>query len=149
MSIILPEWLVINSVNLGVHNRKAEDIVALLGAEANGENRRIPSVAGRRAYQWHTDELVESVRVKIRGDIDEDGVPLVPSARAGLATMLASLKASIYTGSSAVTRPAEIHLANGSVLTAPVQVLKFSPVSTGPVSAVVLLQVVVPSGSFS
>ena len=149
MSIVLPEWLVINSINLGVHNRKAEDILPLLGVEADGENRRIPSMAGQRGYLWETDQLVESIRVKIRGDIDEDGVPLAPSARAGLATLIASLKASIYTGSTAVSHPAEIHLADSSVLTADVQVPKFSPVSTGPLTAVVLLQVVVLDGAFT
>lgn len=151
MTTILPEWLVINSVNLGTHNCKAEDILHLLGGSADGENRRLPRATGRRPYRHWQDEIVETVRIKVRGDVDADGVPIVGSPRAGLATLIQSLRSSLYIppATTAGTHTAEMHLANGSTLTAQVQVPKFSPVSTGPLSALVVIQVVVPAGVWS
>lgn len=151
MAIILPEWLVINSVALATYNCKAEDIIPLLGGSADGGNQRIARRAGRRPYRHYADELVETVTIKCRGDVDANGVPLGGDPRSGLATLIASLRASIFTApaTTAGTHPAELHLANGSVLTADVQVPKFTPVSTGPATATVVIQVVVPDGAFT
>lgn len=150
MTDILPEWLVINSVSLGTHNCKAEDIVPLLGGSADGANRRLPRSSGRRPYRHWPDELAETIRVKLRGDVDEDNVPIA-DPHEGLAVLIASLRASIYTSpaTTAGTHPAELHLAGPTVLTADVQVPRFTPVRTGPNTALLVLQVVVPDGAFT
>lgn len=150
-TIILPQWLVINSVPLATPNCLAEDIVPLLGGSADGENRRLPGTNGRRPYRHRQDELVADLTVFLRGDVDDDGAPTA-NPRATLMALISSLRSSLYTApaTTAGTHAAELHLAGPVVLTAAVQVPRFSPVSDrNPARATLALQVVVPAGAFT
>lgn len=152
MTIVLPQWLVINSVPLATPNCLATDIVPLLGGTATGANRPLPRVNGARPYRHWTGELVEDITLLLRGDIDEDGVATA-NPRASLMALIASLRASIYTppATTAGTHAAELHLEGPVVLTANVQVPRFTPVSDSvdPARATVVIQVVVPAGAFT
>ena len=152
MTIILPQWLVINSVPLATPNCLAEDIVPLLGGSAEGENRRIPSASGRRPYRHEPDELVADLTVFLRGDVDSDGVATA-NHRATLMALIRSLRSSLYTPPATIagTHAAELRLAGSVVLTAAVQVPRFTPVSdrNDPARATLALQVVVTAGAFT
>lgn len=152
MTIVLPQWLVINSVPLATPNCLAEDIVPLLGGTAAGENQRIARRAGQRPYRHYPDELVADITVFLRGDVDDAGAATA-NPRASLMALISSLRASLYTAPSttAGTHAAELHLEGPVVLTADVQVPRFSPVShpRDPHRATLVIQVVVPDGAFT
>lgn len=141
MTIILDEYLVINGVPLATPNCKCVDVLPLTGWVARHTTRRLPGAPGTRNTSPIRDEIVETLEVKLRGDIDEDGAPIA-DPRSGLRLLIASLRASI-TG----TQDAELHLV-GSTTGAEVTVNRFDPVTTGPMTATLMLQVVVPAGEF-
>lgn len=141
MTIILSEYLTIGTVPLGTPNCKVRDVLPLVKHAVRGENTKVPGVEGVVVNPVRTDSFTETVEVLLRGDVDDDGVPL-PDARDGLGSLVRSLRQSI-TGANTAT----LHMGTWEG-TALVQVRRFDPVSTGPFTATLLLQVEVPSGGF-
>jgi hypothetical protein len=139
--IVLSEYLTIGSVPLATPNCKIRDVLPLVKHVMRGENTKLPGVEGVAVNPVRTDSLAETLEVLLRGDIDDDGVATA-DAREGLGSLVRSLRQSI-TGSQTAT----LHM-GGWEGQATVQVRRFDPVSTGPFTATLLLQVEVPSGGF-
>lgn len=142
MTIILSEYLQIGTVHLGRPNCKTEDVAQLQSWRARYESALIPGMVGRLETEAIQDEIVDTVLVKLRGDVDEDGVPIADPI-AGMKALIASLRSSV-TGSRAAT----LHL-GADTSTAQIVVDRFDPVRTGPLTATLLLRVTVPAGGFT
>lgn len=142
MTIVLDEYLSINGVDFATHNCRGVDVLPFTKYVARGENLLVPLVAGRLETAVVRDEFAETFEARLRGDVDADGVPIA-DARSGLRALIASLRSSV-TGSQTAT----LHLV-GSTTSADVQVTRFDPVTTGPTTARLLMQIVVPAGEFT
>lgn len=142
MTIILTEYLTVNSVAFATPNVLNVDVVPLLRTSQRGDNVLIPGLAGRLPVTLKADEITETVEVLLRGDVDADGASIA-NPRSGLRSLIHSLRGSVVgTWAATLTFPAASY-------TATVQVTRFDPVTSSPTSATLLLQVVVPAGGWT
>lgn len=141
MTIILTEYMVINSVPFATPNLRGVDILPFKKRVLRGDNTLIPGQPGRLPNTLYVDSFAETFEARLRGDVDDDGAPTT-DPREEIETLIESLRTTVV--GSVTAQLVFPHVTYEQT----VQVREFDPVTTGPLTASLLLLIEVPAGSW-
>lgn len=154
MTIISPNWLVVNTVPLETYAWQAmedgyDDL--LNTPQLRGEDLTLPGASGERPFPRVAGSLLVAVPLVIDGTRDQDGDP-ISNPRLGVRDHLRYLNANLGIASDGDpddgTVPAEFHWEDGEVWQGDVIVLGLNDVVTlGRTGAMVRLDLKFPDGS--
>jgi len=140
-------YLEINSVPLATPAWRITDLSKLYGLAVSGEDRRIPSMVGARAYRRWVASRVVGLPLLVHGARTHEDV-VNADIWAGLDANIDYLMTNVILPPSSATYPAVWHRAGGN-LSADVHVEGFEPEAWGHGWTRFTLELSIPAGRFT